>query len=200
MRIGRSLVLVVLVFGWSTAGVQAGDAPAPKSKTKVKCADRAPDFSLRDRDGNLLRLSDFCFPGPESARKKKVRVLLDFFATDCKACKAELPQVIEYSKKHSEDTKVLLIAIPEQEDGQAKLEAFLKDHPVPFPVLVDAYEKAAKLYVADGNSLTLPALFLIDKDGSVEAVLQGLEKDLEVALQAARQSRPIPANKTAPAP
>jgi peroxiredoxin len=192
----RLCCLLALSLGlWFLCGTSAAaDAPpatpGPTPKAKLKAGEKAPDFSLRDREGNLVRLSDFVFPGQETARKKKTKVVLDFVATDCKACVTELPQVVDYQNKHKGEVQVILVAIPEKENGQAKLDEFLKSHPVPFPVLVDGYETVAKKYVADGNTLTLPALFAIGTCQTIKAVFLGLEKDLESALQAAWQKTP----------
>jgi peroxiredoxin len=180
--------LLVCAVGFCAKAVYAEDAPAgaaPVLKPKINVGEKAPDFSLRDRDGNLVRLSDFVYPGKEHPRKKRIRLLLDFFSTDCKACKAELPQVIAYQNKYQQEVRVLMIAIPESEDGQAKLDQFLAQNPVPFPVLVDGYEAVAKKYIANGSSMTLPSIFLINKYGRVRALFMGLEKDLEASLQAA---------------
>ena len=49
-------------------------------------------------------------------------------------------------------------------------------------MLVDAYETVAKKYIVKGESLSLPAIFLIDENGVVRAELQGLKENLEQAL------------------
>jgi peroxiredoxin len=144
----------------------------------VKKGDAAPDFSLRDQDGNLVRLSDRVYPGKERSWRPKQVVLLDFFATDCKACREELPQVVELARRRK-DIQVLLVAIPEAEDGKKKLDDFFQRNPVPFPILVDAYQTVARKFVAGkDHSVTLPALFLIGKSGRIRALWMGLEKDL----------------------
>lgn len=191
----RPFIIAAIGLWWIGGGVSAAAGEAPVLKTKVKIGERAPEFSLRDRDGNLVRLGDFAFPGKETTRKKKRKVLLDFFATDCKACVAELPQVIAYSEKNKTELQVLLIAIPEKEDGQAKLDKFLKEHPVPFPVLLDAYESVAKKYISDGTTLTLPAIFLLDRNARVQVLFMGLEENLEASLQTALVGSVPPASK-----
>lgn len=183
-------VALACVAGASSVSSSA----AEPVKSRFKAGDRAPDFSLRDREGNLIRLSDRAYPGKELPRRSKQVLLLDFFATDCKACREELPQIVELARKRS-DIQVLLVAIPEAEDGLRKLEDFLKDHPVPFPVLVDSYQTAARKYVATQDSITLPALFLIGKSGRIRAVWMGLEKDL---LSQVEKILPAPAQPAAP--
>lgn len=171
------------------APLWAADPPT----CRFKPGDMAPDFSLRDREGNLVRVSDRAYPGKAQPRKPKQAVLLDFFATDCKACREELPQVIELARQRK-DIQVLMVAIPEAEEGEKKLDAFLKEHPLPFPVLVDSYQTVARKYVASRDSITLPALFLIGKSGRIRAVWMGLEKDLLSQMQ-----KVLPAPVTPPA-
>jgi len=154
----------------------------PKVELPLKVGQRAPDFSLRDRQSNLVRLSDYaCGPGAP-AWKKKRQVLIDFFRTDCEPCRRELPQVIEFQRRHQGRVQVLMIALLEEEDGTGKLDRFLAANPLPFPVLVDAYETVAKKYIASGESVTLPAIFFIDENSVVRANFVGLEKDLEASL------------------
>jgi len=176
-----SIYLLSAFFGACLA-LSAGAKEKPKGP-KVKVGDKAPDFSLRDLQSNLIRLSDLAYEGKEVSWKKKKNVLIDFFRTDCKPCLKELPQVIAYHEKHKSEVQVLMIALLEEENGRKKLDTFLKKHKLPFPVLVDAYENTAKKYIVDGESLTLPSIFFIDEKGVVRARLVGLEKDLETCLK-----------------
>lgn len=172
------IILAIACLSLVATGAGAG---APK----VKVGDTAPDFSLRDLDSNLVRLSDMAYPGKEVSWKKKKKVLLDFFRTDCKPCMKKLPEIIAYQNKHKERVQVVLIALLESENGREKLDRFLKEHKLPFPVLVDSYETVAKKYIVDGETVTLPSIFLIDKNGKVCARLQEIKCDLETALKQA---------------
>lgn len=172
---GKMGALLLAAGLLSAPPVQAADA-------QVEVGEPAPKFLLRDLEGVMHRLGDLAYPGEEVAWKKKKKVLLDFFRTDCKPCMEELPQVVAYHEKHGDEVQVLLIALLEEKDGRAKLDAWLKKNPLPFPVLVDAYETAAKKYIVKGESLSLPAIFLIDENGVVRAELQGLKENIEQAL------------------
>jgi peroxiredoxin len=179
MRALQGLLLGLLVCVW----VPATSAAGPTSKNlKLKAGDKAPDFGLRDRNGELLRLSDFTSSRNKGPAIHKY-VLLDFFSTDCKSCKEELPHVVEFSKKHSDTIQVLLVALLEKDEGQNKLEEFLRINPLPFPVLADTYSSVAKKYVTNGDTVTIPALFLIDSQGTVRETWVGLQEKLEIALE-----------------
>jgi peroxiredoxin len=184
--------LVCCMLGLSS-GSAFGQEP-PAAKPKVDVGDTAPDFSLRDMEGNLIRLSDIAYSGKEVSWKKKKKVLLDFFRTDCVACMKELPQIVDYHNKHNAEVQVIMIALLEAEEGREKLDRFLEINKLPFPILVDAYETVAKKYIVEGESVTLPSLFMIDEVGSVRARFVGLKEDLEVALQKSLEA-PATANK-----
>jgi peroxiredoxin len=175
--------VAALLVGWCVP------ADAGKKRPKIKVGDQAPDFSLRDLESNLVRLSDMAYPGEEKSWKKKRKVMLDFFRTDCKPCMQELPQVIEYHQKHKDQVQVMLIALLESENGREKLDKFLKKNKIPFPVLVDSYETVAKKYIMDGETCTLPSIFFINKEGIVLARFVGLKRDLETSLKKALRSK-----------
>jgi len=186
----RSLFSILVGFLLITLGMSANAGQPKPAKVKVKTGDKAPDFSLRDLESNLIRLSDIAYPGKEVSWKKKKKVLIDFFQTDCVPCKKELPQVVAYHNKFKDKVQVMMIALLESEDGRAKLDKFLKDNKIPFPVLVDEYENAAKKYIVDGETVTLPSIFLIDENGIVRARFVGLKEDLETSLQKAVSLKP----------
>ena len=95
----------------------------------------------------------------------------------------EVPEVIKFHYKHKEKVQVLMIALLEDENGRARLNQWLKANKLPFPVLVDAYESAAKKYIFKGETVSLPSIFLIDENGLVRAKLEGLQENLELELK-----------------
>jgi len=178
-------VTSLLVAPEATAG--------PKAKAVVGKA--APDFFLRDIQGIMHKLSDIAFKGKDTPWKKKKKVLLDFFRTDCKPCMKELPEVVAFHKNHKEKVQVLMIALLEEEQGREKLNQWLDKTKPPFPVLVDAYETVAKKYIVKGDTVSLPSIFLIDENGIVRAALEGLSKDLESELSKSLSVADCPSNQ-----
>ena len=164
---------IVVGFTYLTPAASAGGGEG------VKVCTKAPDFFLRDLEGVMHRLSDLAFPGKETSWRKKKKVLIDFFRTDCEPCMKELPEVIKFHNKHKGKVQVLIIALLEEENGRAKLNQWLKKNKLPFPVLVDAYETAAKKYIVKGDTVSLPSIFLISENGWVRAKMEGLTTDLE---------------------
>lgn len=189
----RLLLHVSMVIGLGFL-ISAPSASAG-AKATAEVGKAAPDFFLRDIQGVMHKLSDIAFAGKTTSWKKKKKVLLDFFRTDCKPCMRELPKVLAFHKKHKEKVQVLMIALLEEEEGRAKLNQWLEKTQPPFPVLVDAYETVAKKYIVKGDTVSLPSIFLIDENGIVRASLEGLSKDLEAELSVSLGGEPLSPTK-----
>jgi len=126
------------------------------SHSKEKAATDGVDFRLLAVDGKEYSLSDF--------RDKKV--LLNFFATWCPPCRAEIP---DFERFHRENKDVVLIGINIQED-KATVEEFLSSMGVTYPVLLDRDGKVSAQFGIEG----IPTTFLIDKNGKIVAKNVGM--------------------------
>jgi thiol-disulfide isomerase/thioredoxin len=133
---------------------------------------QAPDFRLTDFNGEKLTLSQY---------KGKV-VLLDFWASWCTPCRAEIPKFIEWQKKYSNDGfQVIGISMDDDEKAARKFVELLKpNYPVAMgtPTVAESY----------GGVLGLPANLVISRDGRIVARhigvsdLKNLEQEIELAL------------------
>jgi len=160
-------------------------APAPVAVAAPKLDRPAPTFALRDLDGALISLADLAYAGPQRPRRPKQVVVLDFFRTDCKPCRAGLPKLAALHRKlGGKGLQIVLIALLEEDEGKEKLEAFLKAHPLPFPVLVDAYAVAGKRYVAKNGGMQIPALFVVDRQGVLRGRFAALNAKTHAQLEA----------------
>ncbi len=102
-----------------------------------------------------------------AAMKGKV-VLIDFWATWCGPCIAELPHVLKtYEKYHAKGFEVIGISL-DKESAKEKLEAFIKDKNMPWPQYFDGKGWKSDLVTKYGIS-GIPATFLIGPDGTVVA-------------------------------
>lgn len=121
-----------------------------KSKSPQVRAEGMIDFTLSSLNGKQYSISDF--------RGKKV--VLNFFATWCPPCRAEIPDFERFyqSKKDS----IVTIGIDIQEDKVAVKE-FANSIGITYPVLLDSDGKIASSFGIEG----IPTTFLLDENGKL---------------------------------
>lgn len=112
----------------------------------------APAWELKDVNGKRVKSDDF---------KGKV-VLLDFWATWCGPCKAEIPGFIQLHKKYS-DKGVVVIGISMDEEGPAVVKKFIEKNNVNYPIVM-ADKNTPDLF---GGVEAIPTTFIIDREGQI---------------------------------
>ena len=120
----------------------------------------APDFALKDANGNTLRLSDY---------KGKV-VILDFWATWCGPCKVEIPWFIQFEQQYK-DKGFAVLGISMDEDGWSAVKPFIEEHKMNYRVAL-GNDQVSELY---GGLDSLPTTLLVDRTGRIAKVHIGLE-------------------------
>jgi cytochrome c biogenesis protein CcmG/thiol:disulfide interchange protein DsbE len=119
----------------------------------------APNWSLKDLDGKTVKLSDF----------KGQVLILNFWATWCPPCVAEIPDFIEVEKEyHGKGVAVVGISIDSIQPSEVA--AFAKKRGINYPVLMSTDEVAA----AYGADQAVPITVVIKPDGTIADKQQGM--------------------------
>jgi len=125
----------------------------------------AIDFILTDQYGNTHKLSDY----------KGKTVFLNFWATWCSPCRAEMPDIqklYESAETEGEDALVVLgVAAPNlgNEKSEEEIKAFLEENGYTYPVLMDTTGEAFMSYGVNA----FPTTFMITREGEVFGYASG---------------------------
>lgn len=122
----------------------------------------AIDFTLKDQYGNTHTLSDY----------KGKTVFLNFWATWCSPCRAEMPDIQKlYEEFQQEDVVILGVAAPNlgREKSEEGIKGFLEENGYTYPVVMDTEAEAFQAYGIN----SFPTTFMIDKDGNVFGYIPG---------------------------
>jgi thiol-disulfide isomerase/thioredoxin len=127
---------------------------AAKVQAALKPGAVFPPFEEKDMNGKPLSLAAF---------KGKV-VLVDFWATWCPPCVAEMPNVVAaYGKYHDKGFDIVGISLDE---SRPELESFLKKNDMTWPQYFDG--KGWENVLADRYGIrSIPATFLLDREGRI---------------------------------
>ncbi|MCC8425964.1 TlpA disulfide reductase family protein [Mucilaginibacter sp. UR6-11] len=122
----------------------------------------APDFELKDLDGNPVSLKSL----------KGKTVVVDFWATWCGPCKASFPGMQMAVNKYKDDPNIKFLFVDTWETGAdyiTGVKKFIADNKYTFHVLVDEKNDAGKQakVVNDFGVTGIPTKFLIDKNGNI---------------------------------
>jgi peroxiredoxin len=120
----------------------------------------APDFQLATLDGQTIKLSDY--------RGKKV--ILNFWATWCPPCKAEMPHMKNfYEQNKDKGIEILAVNLTKSDNGKAAVETFAKDNQLTFKIALDEDGRIGMQYQA----FTIPTSYIIDSNGIITKKIIG---------------------------
>jgi thiol-disulfide isomerase/thioredoxin len=164
MKKSRAAVLICGVacslWLWAAPPFQADHRPAP-------------NFKLRDLSGQNLELASY----------KGQVVLLNFWATWCAPCRAEIPEFVTLQSKYrGKPLRVVGISLDDRAEAAAQ---FYRQYKMNYPVALGN----AALAEAYGGVLGLPVTFIIGCDGRIhlrfdgKVVISRLERELEPSLR-----------------
>lgn len=86
--------------------------------------------------------------------------MLNFWATWCPPCKAEMPEMEKFSKQADKDLVILAVNIDPQND----VKGFVNKNGITFSVLLDVNDNVNKTY----QILSIPTTYFIDSNGVIQ--------------------------------
>jgi len=153
------LTIVAAVLGAVWIGVNRVDASDDNFAGRSPSPDighSAPDFVLLTPNGEELALSDL----------RGTPVLVNFWATWCPPCRAEIPALEQTYRQFGDDVLVLGVDVQE---NPGRVATFIQEHDMTYPVVVDETADIAETY----RVRAFPTSYLIDERGVIIKIYSG---------------------------
>ncbi|HHH36527.1 MAG TPA: TlpA family protein disulfide reductase [Gammaproteobacteria bacterium] len=128
----------------------------------------APDFTLKSRSGENLKLSEF----------RGEVVMINFWASWCGPCRQEMPLLDQLYARYSPMGFTILGVNVEEDSAQA--EKLLEEIPVSFPILFDSQNRVTEQY----DVVAMPSTVMVDRDGNMRYLHLGYMPGYEVDYEA----------------
>ncbi|MEI5907630.1 redoxin domain-containing protein [Bacillus spongiae] len=154
---GLFFLLISLIFAANLLyeGKMKEKEVSAQSQVSLNKGATPPDFTLTTVDGKDMTLS---------ALKGK-KVILNFWATWCPPCKAEMPYMQQYYETFQKEHNVEIVAVnlTSEDNGPSAVQKFIKDYQLTFPVLLDKSGEVADSY----KVLSIPTTYFLTSDGHI---------------------------------
>lgn len=148
-----SLIILAAVSGFMFLRLEPN-----KSETVAVGSDKkAPDFTLKTTDGKIVKLSDYKGKG----------VIVNFWATWCGPCRAEIPDMVELQKEYEgKGFSFIGIALSDEDE---KVKAFVAEQKMNYPVGLGSQELAMSYgkFTKEGEIRGIPTSFVINAKGEI---------------------------------
>lgn len=132
--------------------------------TKLKIGDKAPSFAVQDIDDNFVSMDNY----------KGNPVVLRFWSTDCKYCRADTPIFNEYFNTYKR-AGLKVVYINNSSDIKT-VRDFVEDLEIQFPVVLDADGKITASY----NVKLVPQTIIISPEQKILAAILGGVSETEL--------------------
>ncbi|WP_227395019.1 TlpA family protein disulfide reductase [Jeotgalibacillus aurantiacus] len=142
-----------------------------ESTGALKEGQPVPDVQASTLDGDIIALKDL--------RGKKI--ILNFWATWCPPCMAEMPHMQDYYEgmAKEQNVEVLAVNLTSKDNGMDKVRSFVEDYELTFPILLDD----TGLLGEEFQAYSIPTTYLIDEDGIIQRKLMGpMDQDMMIEM------------------
>ncbi len=140
----------------------AKDVTEKESKSGLGQGDVIPDFELTTLAGDKIKLSDL----------QGKKIILNFWASWCGPCKAEMPHMEKYYKKNKEKENVEVIAVnltTSEKLGVKAVEDFVEAYGLTFPIPLDTEGIGMDQY----DAFSIPTTYILNTDGTISQKIIG---------------------------
>ncbi|WP_246118808.1 TlpA family protein disulfide reductase [Alkalibacillus haloalkaliphilus] len=120
----------------------------------VEVGDMAPNFKLQTLNGEEAELADF----------RGQKVMINFWATWCPPCRAEMPHMQEIHEEYDDDVVILAVNATSQETSHDNVQDFIDELELTFPILMDETREVNVRYQA----LSLPTTYFVNTEGELQ--------------------------------
>jgi peroxiredoxin len=153
-------ILLVLGAAWTfLSRLQAASAASPDAPANPRRGFAAPEFSLDTLDGGRLALSDL----------RGSPVVINAWASWCLPCRTEMP-AFERVFRAYQDRGLMVVGVHmTSQDSEEAARAFVEEHGLTFPVLLDRTGSVQQAY----QVLGLPSTYFVSRDGTIRDVVIG---------------------------
>jgi len=148
-------VVVAVALGTLFCGTISAQSPTYPPINRAPTLYATHDF--RGKTAPQIEVQQW-LTGPLPNLKGKV-ILVDFWATWCPPCRATIPELGQWQKKFSKD----LVVIGISDEKKSVVKDFMKTHPMPYNVGIDAKNKMSIEVGVQG----IPHVMVISPDGIV---------------------------------
>jgi len=146
----------------SKTNESSADAVKSSESETVSSYPKAPDFTLKDLNGNDVKLSDY----------DGKLVFVNFWATWCPPCRAEIPGFIKMYDQYK-DQGLEILGISTDREGKSVVQPFVDKNKVNYPILLFNMD----VINAYGGITGIPTTFIVNQKGEIVNKFVGFPGD-----------------------
>ncbi|MCS7221446.1 MAG: TlpA disulfide reductase family protein [Anaerolineae bacterium] len=149
--------VAALGLAWIQMSRVPSSGPASAPPTEARVGFTAPDFTLPQVDGQMLSLREL----------RGQVVILNFWATWCAPCRAEMPALDRvYRDRHKDGVAVVGV---NQLEAAIQVQRYLGQLSLSFPIALDERGKVGRIYRVHA----LPTTYFVDRQGIIRDMVIG---------------------------